>query len=183
MALNQEQQSEVKGLMEINAKDFYWDKLRPAFIEYNRTYNSDPELNKTIDKAINMADSASEAQKYDEVVEAMQTLMVVVGDKGYMNRHMKTATDEEKQAISDMLHKIDDIIMIIQNEPAVKKEEPEIRERLNYTPNEDDVYNGRNNDFRTHNMDSLNEPNPAKPELNMDKKRKGSVVGKSVTQM
>jgi hypothetical protein len=178
MALSEEQQQDIKtGMLDINSSTFWWERLRPSFDEYMKKYDSDPELNRTLEKAINMADSATQAHKKDEVVEAMQTFMTVTGDKGYMQRHMKTASDEEKDALRDIQKKTEDLLLILKTEKPYYPPKPEDPQRVvEYMESPDDALGGFNVDWQKRNMKTLNESEPTHPELNADKVRPGAMV-------
>ena len=185
MALTQAQAEEQKktGMLDIDSKQFYWDKLRPLINDYQMKYSSDPELNKTFMKMLNTADSATQNDDIDLVVESMGVFNKAVTDKSYMQRHMKTATDEEKQMIEDIFKKVSDLLLIIQSEGKRKKKEVETKERLNYIPSEDNYFGGTNGDFKQRNMSTLNDGEPVNQILNGNKKSPGVITGTNVTML
>lgn len=186
MAMTQEQAMDQKkgGILDVNSSEFYWDKLRPLMESYNKTYSSDPELNKTFERMMNMADSAMQNKDFNLVTESVGVFNKVVSDKTYMSRHMKTATDEEKQAITDILKKVSDLMLIMQSEgnPPQKKDKS-IKERVAYIPSEDNYFGGENEDFKRRNMSTLNQGEPVNKILNGEKKSPGVMTGSNVTML
>lgn len=140
--------------LEITAYDYYFNTMRPYLEQMLATCHTDPELIRTIEKTINAADTFCAAKDYAAVSEAFETLNVGISDKAYFSNAMKRGTEEEKRMVRDLITKISDMRMIIQCEPPVDPVTPKIRERLNYSPI------GENQDFNSHNMKSLNTPNP-----------------------
>ena len=181
MAMTKEQQEDVKnGILDINSTKFWWDILRPKFDEYVRTYNTDPELNRTLEKAMNMGDSAMQRHKKDEVAEALQVFMAATMDNGYVKKHMHEATDKEKAFLRDMQKKTEDMLVILKTEAPYYPPKPKPTERVvEYVESDTDAMGGFNKDWYERNMDTLNESNPTKPELNSDKVNPGQMVGQS----
>lgn len=160
MAITQQQQNEVqkeqKGLLEINTKDFYFNKMRPFLNDILLKCKTDGELIRTIEKVINAADSFCIKEDYENFIASFDTLEIGITDRNYFNGVMKKAPEEERQMVRDLIEKIKDLRMIVKcekpSEPKVKK----TKDRLNYDPSPI----GENKDFGKHNMQKLNKPNP-----------------------
>lgn len=139
MALTQEDninyQKQNNGLLDINAREYYFNKLKPALLNFNKTYHSDRELNRTIGEVINRADTAVVNGKYRDLEESYANLLSGVQDHSYFTAGpMRYGTDEEKQAVKDLISKFNDLSMILKYEQDEIPEEHLIRERLNYQP-------------------------------------------------
>lgn len=157
MALTQEQVQNIKreqnGLLNVNAKDFYFDKVRPFLIEFNTTFHTDRELNRTVTEVINRADSAIMAKKYRLVEESYENLFSCINDPNYaISGPMRYGSDKEKEAVRDMIGFFNDLSMILKYEQDPEPEKHPIRERLNYQPP-----NGGNSGY---NLDDLSNRGP-----------------------
>lgn len=148
----EEMEREKKGLLEIDVQNFYFNKLRPHMKDMLLKCKTDIELDRTIEKVINASDSFCQAKNYEELSNSFGILETAITDANYFNGVMKKAPEAEKEMVRDLIAKISDFRMILKCEPApeVTKEEP--KERLDYSPN------GENMSFDTHNMKKLNEP-------------------------
>lgn len=153
MAINNQQINNSR--FDIPANEYYFDKFRPYLEEVYEKSTSDEELCRTIRKAINAADTACVRGNYEGLSEAFDVLYVGITDKNYFNGiSMQKATEEEKKLIRGIAEKIVDLRTIIKCEPAEETKPEKIRERLNYSPN------GENLDFDSHNMAELNKCEP-----------------------
>ena len=164
MALTQEDtislQKQQNGLLNIDAVKYYFENLRPSLMDFNKTYHTDRELNRTIVEVINRADSAAAAKKYNDLAESYINLLSGVNDRSYMTAGpMRYGSDEEKKAVNDLIDKFNDLSMILKYEKEPEPEEHKIRERLNYQ-----APNGDNNGY---NLDDLSNrgPKPNKERL------------------
>lgn len=157
MALSQNEskniQREQSGLLDINANKYYFETLRPALIEFNKTYHTDRELNRTIVEVMNKADSAAMDQRINDLAESYENLLSCVNSKNYMiSGPMRYGTEAEKSAVKDLVDKFNDLTMILKYEkPSVKENQP-IKERLNYQP--------PNGGFMGYNLDDLSNRGP-----------------------
>ena len=162
MALSQEEARKLNqqqnGLLDVNAKQYYFDKLRPILLEFNKTYHTDRELNRTITEVINKADSAAVAEQYGLLGESYSSLLSCVQSKGYMTvGPMRYGSDEEKKAVNTLIEKFNDLSMILKYEKEPEPVEHKVKDRLNYQPpnggnlgyNLDDISNrGPKPDYR-----------------------------------
>lgn len=155
MALSGKEQKD--GLLEINANDYYFNKLRPFMDDMRLTCHTDEELIRTIDKVINSVDGFCMNKDFDNLIESFDILTTGITDVNYISRKLKNAPEDEKEKVRTLIQMITDFIMIVKYEPVTTKEEPKTRERLSYSSP-----NGENEDYITHNMEKLNIPNPGK---------------------
>lgn len=157
MALTQEDnlnlQRQQNGLLNINAVSYYFDKLRPALLDFNKTYHTDRELNRTIVEVMNKADSAAAAKRYNELAESYINLLSGVQDRSYMTAGpMRYGSDAEKKAVADLIDKFNDLSMILKYEKEPEAEDHEVRDRINYQ-----APNGENKGY---NLDDLSNRGP-----------------------
>ena len=121
--------------MNIDAIKYYFDNLRPALLEFNKTYHTDRELNRTIVEVMNRADSAAVAKHYRDLEESYENLLAGVNNRNYMiTGPMRNGSDEEKKAVTALIEKFNDLSMILKYEKEPEEAEHEVRERLNYQP-------------------------------------------------
>jgi len=138
--LNRQYQQQQNGLLNITAQEYYFKTLRPALVEFNKTYHTDRELNRTIVEVINHADSAAANKDYINLSESYINLLSGVQAKSYMiSGPLRYGSDEEKKAVTELIAKFNDLSMILKYEKPEEKKKPEIRERLNYQPSNDGV--------------------------------------------
>ena len=141
MALTQEEainlQKQQSGVLNIDAVKYYFEKLRPALMEFNKTYHTDRELNRTIVEVINRADSAAAEKRYIDLAESYTNLLSGVQDRSYMTAGpMRYGSEDEKKAVNALIDKFNDLSMILKYEKEPEPTEHKIRERLNYqSPN------------------------------------------------
>lgn len=145
--------------LDITASDYYFNNMRPYLETVRNECTHDPELVRTIDKVINAADSFCVRKNYKGLSDSFTILNAAITDKSYFNGPMKVGTDKEKELIRGLIDKINDINMIIQCEPPVESKAIKEMNRYNYSSP-----TGDNLDFKTHNMQTLNEPKP-KPRI------------------
>ena len=147
-AYNQKSQKKDRGVLEVTAMDYYFEKLRPDIEDFNKNYHTDLELNKALLEVINHADSLIAVNRYLDFMEEFDRMLSVVNGKNYLKQHMADATSEEKEALSEIKQKIENIRLIIMsdNNPVEEEEKPK-RERLNYQE--------PNGEIRGHNKDDL----------------------------
>lgn len=150
-----ELQRKAKEHLQVNASDFYFDKVRPFIQEMLLKCKTDGELIRTLEKVINASDSFCIQKDYMNLIDSFTTLEVAITDKNYFNGVMKKAPEAEKEMVRELIEKISDLRMIIKCETPVEPEEKITKERLNYNSPV-----GENEDFVAHNMKTLNEPNP-----------------------
>lgn len=157
-----ELQKDSKGLLDISTSDFYFDKVRPHMQDMLLKCKTDGELIRTLEKVLNAADSFCLRKDYESFMESFSILEVAITDKNYFNGVMKKAPEAERQMVRDLIEKISDLHMLVKCEEPYVPEEKKVRERLNYEPPRGKSPIGENKDFDTHNMKTLNEPNPKK---------------------
>lgn len=146
-----------KDLLEVGVQDFYFNKLRPYMQDMLLTCRTDGELIRTLEKVINASDSFCQAKNNTELAETYQVLLTGITDKSYfVTGPARRAPEEEKAKIRDLVTKINDLLLIIKCEPPVELKEKKLRGRIGYSPS------GENQDYSTHNMQSLNIPQPQK---------------------
>lgn len=152
MALTPEQsqnmQKDQSGLLNVTAKKYYEETLRPTFIKFNTTYHTDRELNRTITEVINRADSAICDGRYRDVEESYENMFSCINSKNYaISGPMRYGSDEEKKAVADLIEKISDFSMILKYEKDKEPEKHPIKERMNYQP--------PNGGFQGYNLDDI----------------------------
>ena len=155
-----ELERDTKGLLNISASEFYFEKIRPYMQDMLLKCKTDKELIRTIEKVVNSADSFCVQGNYEMVAESFDILQKAVTDKSYFNGVMSKAPEAEKEMVRELIAKISDLRMIIKCEAPYVPEEKKIKERLNYEAPKSNSPIGENKDFDTHNMKVLNEPNP-----------------------
>lgn len=165
MAITNQAYSELerdsKGLLDISASEFYFEKVRPHMQEMLLKCRTDKELIRTIEKVINSADSFCVQGNYEMVATSFDTLQVVITDRNYFNGVMSKAPEAEKEMVRDLITKISDLRMIIKCEPPYEAKPKQIKDRLNYERKANSPI-GENKDYDIHNMKVLNESSPKK---------------------
>ena len=146
---NQSIEKEDRGILDITAYDYYFDKIRPEIVDFNKNYHSDLELNTCFLEIMNHADGFMAKKRYTEFLEAFSPMIITTEAKDYYKKHMSDATDEEKKALENIKEKYENIRLIIMSDTkperiltpekdmerrreANKKREEE--QRLNYQP-------------------------------------------------
>lgn len=144
-----------KDLLDVGVQEFYFDKLRPYMQDMLLTCRTDGELTRTLEKVVNASDSFCQAKDYAQLYETYQVLLTGITDKSYFSTGpARKAPEEEKNKIRELVTKINDLFLIIKCEPVEVAEKETTRERIGYSPS------GENEDYMTHNMKSLNTPQP-----------------------
>lgn len=155
-----QQEKERKGYLEISAKDFYFNQVRPHMIEMTLKCRTDKELLRTIDKVINATDSFIMRNDWVNVTESFEILHTGITDANYFNGVMKKAPESEREMVRILISKINDLQMLIKCEKIEPvQEEPKVRDRLGYSKAENSPI-GENEDFAVHNIAKLYEPKP-----------------------
>lgn len=149
-----EMEKQRKGYLDINAYDFYFNKMRPFLEDVLMKCRTDEELTRTIYKVMNASDSFCQRKQYDLLAESFDVLEVAITDKNYFNGVMKKAPESEKEMVRELIGKIADLRMIIKCEPKQEPEEKATKDRIGYSPI------GENEDYSHRNMATLNEPTP-----------------------
>lgn len=157
-----EYQKEAQGYLNVSANDFYFGKVRPFMQSMLLKCKTDAELIRTIDKVINASDSFCIQKDYQSVMESFAVLETAITDKNYFNGVMKKAPEAEKEMVRQLIEKISDLRMIVKCEPEYTPKEQPTKDRLNYRKPTMTTPIGENEDYLTHNMKTLNEPNPKK---------------------
>jgi len=157
MALTQQDNIDIQrqqnSVLNINAVTYYFEKLRPALMDFNKTYHTDRELNRTIIEVMNRADSAAARNQYSLLAESYVNLLSNIQDRSYFTQEsIRFAPEEEKEAIKDLIVKFNDLSMILKYEKEEEPEEPKIRERLNYNP--------PNGGYQGYNLDDISNRGP-----------------------
>lgn len=154
--------SKKENLLEISAADFYFETMRPYLQEMLLKCRTDGELIRTIEKVVNAADSFCARKDFSMLAQSFDTLETGITDKAYFNGVMKKAPEEERQMVRNLIEKISDLRMIIQCEQPSEDDEPKKRERIGYKVPTASSPIGENEDYSTHNMKSLTQPNPGR---------------------
>ena len=158
----EQQEKERKGYLNISAKDFYFNQVRPYMEEMTLKCKTDKELLRTIDKTINATDSFIIREDFENVIESFQILQTAITDANYFNGVIKKAPEAEREMVRTLITKISDLQMLIKCEKVEPVEDKiQIKERLNYHKADNSPI-GENEDFVVHNMTKLNEPKPKK---------------------
>lgn len=155
-------QKESSKYLEVSTYDFYFDKVRPFLQEMLLRCKTDGELIRTLEKVVNSADSFCTQKDYKNFMDSFTTLEVAITDKNYFNGVMRKAPEQEKEMVRQLIEKISDLRMIVKCEPPYEPKEKQSKDRLNYKSPEGNSPVGENKDFSTHNMKTLNKPNPKK---------------------
>ena len=148
--------------LDISVDDYYFGKLRPFMKEMLMKCKTDGELQRTIEKVINSADGFCNNNQLEELDGTFNVLDEAISDPSYFDGVMKKAPETEKEMVRELISKISDLRMIIKYEDPVKPKEVKVRERLGYSNPTGNSPNGENEDFLTHNMETLNKPVPKK---------------------
>lgn len=122
-----------KDVLNIMPETFYTDTLKPAMDEVLLKCKYDEELLRTVDKAMNTANSAVARKDYHELAESFDVLVSVLNNSGYLNGKLYAkAKESEKEMIAKMLQNISDLLVIIKFTKPEEKEEAKPRERIGY---------------------------------------------------
>lgn len=147
-----------KDLLAINYEEYYFNKMRPFLNDMLLKCKTDHELLRTIEKAMNAADSFCIAKDLDGLRDAFETLNIAITNKNYFNSVlMQKASEEEREMVRQLIDKIQDLWLIIKCEEKPAPKEKVIKDRLDY-----DSPNGENMGYSIHNMKNLTIPTPKK---------------------
>lgn len=152
-------EKEDKGLLEVSASDFYFDKVRPYMQDMLLTCRTDEELLRTIDKIINSGDSYCIRKEYKLLIQSFDTFNKAVNNRDYFSGVIKQAPEEEKEKIRKLIELVNDLALIVQCEKPNIPVESQPKERIDYNPptggNKGEGYNSTHLE---HNMKNLSEP-------------------------
>lgn len=158
MAMNEQPK---QSNLDVTASQYYFDTLKPYMKDMYMKCTTDEELGRTLEKVMNKADSCVVASEYADASEAFDQLYEAITDKTYFTGTvMQKAAEEEKKLIRGLAEKIVDFRMIVKCEQPVEKEEKKARDRIGYREGTESSPIGENEDFSTHNMESLNKCEP-----------------------
>lgn len=135
--LSEEQQKQVRlgnNLLEVTANDYWFKTLRPLLDDFNGNYHTDIDFNKTISEVINHCSAYIANEQYSEARSYYQPMMNVITSPDYLKKKMLYASQEEKEAVVEIINKFQDFELILQYEKDKTKEKPENKERLSYSP-------------------------------------------------
>ena len=154
-------QKEDKGLLDISASEFYFDKVRPHIQDILLTCKTDPELIRTLDKAINAGDSFCARKEYGLLVESFEAFNKVAGNQKYFSGIIKQASEEEKNKIRKLTELVNDLRIIVQCEKPAQPKEVEAKDRIDYnSPIGEIKGEGYNKGHLEHNITNLSKPIP-----------------------
>lgn len=144
-----------RGILDINAETYYFEKFRPYAQEMMRTCKTDENLYRTLDKVVNAVDSLCARKQFKRIPDELAVLNVAINDRNYFNGPMKRAPESEKDMVRQLISKLSDFLMIIKCEPDDVAVEQKTKERLDYNSPI-----GENMTYSTHNMKELSKPIP-----------------------
>ena len=128
-------QKQQSGLLNVNAMKYYFETLRPTFLEFNKTYHTDRELNRTIVEVMNRADSAIVDKRFRDLEDSYANLLSGIQDRSYMTAGpMRYGSDAEKKSVVNLIEKLNDFSLILKYEQDPEKEKKPIKDRINYQP-------------------------------------------------
>lgn len=122
--------------LEIMPEQYYFDKIKPLLEEMLGKIKFDPVLVSTIEEVINQANTHAVHKNYDELVNAINPLtMVLLNSKSqYLKTKIySTASTEEKALVEKLASELQQLLTICQfskTEKTVK--EDKVRPRLGY---------------------------------------------------
>ena len=159
MPVTQDNYNEIekasKGYLEINADEFYFNKVRPFMQDILLKCKTDKELIRTLEKVINSADSFCIRKDYNALMESFEVIESAITSPNYFDGVMKKAPETEKDMVRQLITKISDLHMIVKCEPPCTSKEEKTKERINYSSPI-----GENMDYTNHNMKKMTEINP-----------------------
>lgn len=164
--------AEEKSLLDISAEEFWYKTLVPAINDFNTNYHSDINLNKTLKGIVNKGSSFIVREKYLDLQELFDPLFFVIESSNFGKvGDFKNAEKDEREALVELVNKINDLKLILEYEKPHEKEAPEIRERLNYEP-PNGVVAGHNTDDLSNRLYYQKELKPKQriPNVTADKK-------------
>lgn len=153
----------VNGLLEIRAKDYYYDRLRKDMVGLGLKANEDEELLRTMDEITNHVDSIfvhkdMTFEEKNEIIDQFDPLIHMVNDRYYTRKDVQRMRPESVKAIRDLMEKVGEFMTILKVEDTVEpKEEEEPKRHIPYKASPNGVINsGKNEGYDDHNMKSLN---------------------------
>jgi hypothetical protein len=124
----------MSDLLEVMPEDYYSETLKPMLEDIQLTCKFDPELNRTIEKTINIANQQAARKNYPELQAAFDVLAITLTDKHYLksNLYIK-AEQQEKTALKDLVQTIQELVMIIKcTKPEAVSSDETGRQRIGY---------------------------------------------------
>lgn len=124
----------ASDITNVGAEKYWVETLRPILVNFNKQYHSDLMLNRTFVEIINHCDSAVNEGRWDDVEDSFQPFLDTVGAKNYfLEGPIKLGSKEEKDAVRNIVHNVNDMLVIMKYESDEKEEKKPIKERLNYS--------------------------------------------------
>ena len=157
--MQQPQNDAKSGLLQISAKKYYEDTLRPACEKAMIECKTDPEIERSLRKIENSLDSMLARNQYTDALDVtLPFFKVITTDKYYVNGSIKKATEEEKTQVRGLVKLFNDfrLILKVDEENKPKEEEKKTKDRIGYVAS-NDGNSGHNLDLE-HNMANLNKP-------------------------
>lgn len=112
-----------KSNFDVNASQFYFDKLRPFMSNMLSYCTTDDELVRTIYKVINSADSFCVRNDWSNLNDSFEVLYNAISDKAYFDGVISKASEDEKNSIRTLISMIDDLRLIIKFDLAKSSED------------------------------------------------------------
>lgn len=161
MPILQQQQNDApkSGLLQISAKKYYEDTLRPACEKAMIECKTDPEIERSLRKIENSLDSMLARNQYTESLDVtLPFFKVITTDNYYTNGSIKKASETEKEQVKGLVKIFNDFRLILKVDEEDKPEAPadKIKDRVGYIAS-NDGNSGHNLDLE-HNMANLNKP-------------------------
>ena len=142
----------TSGIMDINSDEYWFNTLRPYMNDILSLNTSDRELNRTIEKIINITDTLMMQNRTKEIPKEFDVLRTVTLDRNYfVNGPMKGAPEEQKKLVKELNGKIDDFMLIIEVDPQMIPDAPVKPKRIDWE-------NGKSESYLTHNIKELKKP-------------------------
>lgn len=153
----------TNGLLEIRAKDYYYDTLRKEMLGLGLKAKEDEELLRTMDEVTNHVDSLFirddlTFEEKEAIIEQFTPLVNMVDDRYYTRKDVQRMRPESVQAIRDMMAKVGEFMTILRVEDTVEAEDSdEPKRNVPYKESPNGVINGgKNEGYDQHNMEVLN---------------------------
>ena len=168
IAVKLDQDTRRTSVLDITADKMYNETLRPMMQDMLIRCKTDPEVTRTLDKIMNALDGFLKENTVDSLSNANETiqpaLKVLMADTYYRDGALRRASDEEVKTVKEFAQKLSDLSMLLRIEIDNHEPEPEEqpKERIDYITPHGVGTAGENNEWKTHNIKTLNEPHPAK---------------------
>ena len=153
----------VNGLLEIRAKDYYYDTLRKEMLDLGLKAKEDEELLRTMDEVTNHVDSLFvrdnlSFREKNDIIETFDPLVNMVNDRYFTRKEVQMMQPESVQAIRDMIAKVGEFMTILRVEDTIEPEDDsEPKRSVPYKESPNGVINsGKNEGYDEHNMEILN---------------------------